>query len=166
MITRPLELEPRLSPPPRDLDFVAWVNVAVIVLFFSLLGSRFVLAPGLLVAVGDPGPGQLELPRYTGAVEGTEAASVVVSYREDNVILFEGGMYTLQELRKPMANYAKQHRDAVMLVQPDGQGSVQGLVNLILMARAVGFANVLLAGEPQPLEGPLPRSAPNSQTSK
>ena len=51
MITRPLDLQSRLSAPPRDLDFFAWVNVAVIALFFGLLGSRFVLAPGLPVGV-------------------------------------------------------------------------------------------------------------------
>jgi biopolymer transport protein ExbD len=153
MITRPLELESRLSPPPRDLDFVAWVNVAVIMLFFSLLGSRFVLAPGLPVGVGDPRG--LVLPQGAGTAESTGAASVVVSYRRENVILFEGGMYSLADLRKQMAVYARQHPGAVMLVRADRQVSLQDALDLIEMARSVGFANVLLASEPPAQASPL-----------
>lgn len=148
MITGPLELRSRLSSPPRDLDFFAWVNVGVIVLFFALLGSRFVLAPGLPVSVA--GDGDLVLPQMTGATESAGPASVVVSYRRDNVILFEGGKYTLPELRKHMEAYAKQHPGAVMLVRADRQVSMQAFLALCEMARQVGFANVLAAAE-QPL---------------
>jgi len=47
MITRPLDLASKLRPPPRDFDFVFLVNGGLIVMFFMLFGSRFVLAPGL-----------------------------------------------------------------------------------------------------------------------
>jgi biopolymer transport protein ExbD len=146
MISRPLELESRLSPPPRDLDFVAWVNVGVIVLFFSLFGSNFVLAPGLPVGVGEPGT--VVLPSIGSAGQGAGTASVVVSFRSDNVILFEGGMYSLPELRRHMAAYTKKHPGAVMLVQADRQVSVQAFADLCEMARSVGFVEVLLAAEP------------------
>jgi biopolymer transport protein ExbD len=147
MITRPLELESRLSPPPRDLDFVAWVNVAVIALFFGVLGSRFVLAPGLLIGVGSPGApaaGQTGL-----TAEG--AASVVVSYRRDNVILFEGGMYALPELRRQLENYVKKHPGAVMQVNADRQVSWQAILDLCDLAKSAGFAYVLM-----PTESPGP----------
>ncbi len=148
MITRPLELASRLSPPPRDLDFVAWVNVGVIVLFFSLFGSDFVLAPGLPVGVGEQGT--VVLPSVGPASYGAGTASVVVSYRSDRKILFEGGMYSLSELRKHMEAYVKDHPGAVMLVRADRQVSVQAFADLCEMARTVGFANVLLAAEPPP----------------
>jgi biopolymer transport protein ExbD len=138
MITRPLDLEARMSPPPRDLNFVAWVNVGLIVLFFSLLGSRFVLAPGLLI----------EMPAINPASTSTVATSVVVSYRRDNVILFEGGMYTLAELRSHMEVYARDNPGSVMLVRADRQVSAQALADLSAMATSVGFTRMLLAGEP------------------
>ena len=153
MITRPLELETRLSPAPRDLDFVAWVNAGVIVLFFTLLGSPFVLAPGL--PVGVDGQNTIEVPHVAGASEHSGAASVVVTYRRDNVILFEGGMYTLAELQKHMEVYAKSHAGAVMLVRADRQVSMQQFLDLCEMARTVGFANVLVAAEPQAAEDGL-----------
>ena len=154
MITRPLDLQSRLSPPPRDLDVVAWLNVGLIALFFGLLGSRFVLPPGLLVGVGESGAEVLPLVDRTLASESTNAASVVVSYRRDNVILFEGGMYSLAELRKHVEGYAKAHPGAVMLVHSDRQVSVQAILDLCVMARSVGFANVLLAWETQETAGP------------
>jgi biopolymer transport protein ExbD len=150
MITSPLELQSRLSPPPRDLDFFAWVNVGVIVLFFGLLGSRFVLAPGLPIGVA--ADSELVLPEVADAVANAGPASVVVSYRRKNVILFEGGKYTLPELRKHMEAYARQHPGAVMLVRADRQVSMQDFLNLCEMAREVGFANVIAAAE-QPSPG-------------
>ncbi len=145
MITRPLDLESRLSSPPRDLDFVAWVNVGVIVLFFALFGSPSVLLPGVPVGVAESGA--IELPSV-GATSGSAgAASVVVSYRRDNVILFDGGMYSLADLRKQMEGYVKKHPGAVMLVRADRQVSMQAFLDLCGMARSVGFASVLVAAE-------------------
>lgn len=145
MITRPLDLISRMSPPPRELNAVAWLNVGVIVLFFGLLGSRFVLAPGMAVGVGEPGT--IVLPVSGPASASPGAASVVVSYRRDNVILFEGGMYSLTELRKHLEGYAKGHAGAVLLVRADRQVSMQAFLELCEMAREVGFANVLVAAE-------------------
>ncbi|HWA26315.1 MAG TPA: biopolymer transporter ExbD [Lacunisphaera sp.] len=151
MITQPLELQSRLSSPPRDLDFFAWVNVALIVLFFSLLGSRFVLAPGMAVGVASPGERVIVLPEVSGAIASAGPASVVVSYTRDNVILFEGGMYNLGELRKHMERYVHEHPGAVMLVIADRQVSVQAFAELCTMAREAGFAHVQLAADqPQP----------------
>ena len=153
MITRPLELESRLSPPPRDLDFVAWVNVGVIVLFFGLLGSRFVLAPGLPIGVGEQDP--IVLPSVGASSGDPGPAAVVVSYRRDNVILFEGGMYALPELRKHMEGYVQKHPGAVMLVRADRQVSMQAFLDLCEMARSAGFAHVLVAAEPPAKESAL-----------
>jgi len=137
MITQPLDLESRLSPAPRDFTAVAWVNVGVIMLFFSLLGSRFVLAPGLLI----------ELPAVPAESLDAVPTSVVISYRRDNLILFEGGMYTLPELRKHLEVYAKAYPGSVLQVNADKQVSAQALTDLGLMATSVGFRHIILAGE-------------------
>jgi biopolymer transport protein ExbD len=154
MITRPLDLVARLSPPPRDLDFVAWINGGVIVLFFSLLGSRFILAPGPMIGVNG-GDQPFVLPNLQSEAELVGSSSVVVSFRRSNVILFEGGMYTLPELRRHLAGYAKDHPGAVMLVRADAQVSVQDFLALCDMARAVGFAGVQAAAEPPGQSGSL-----------
>ena len=148
MITRPLELQARLSPPPRDLDFFAWVNVGVVVLFFSLLGSRFVLAPGLLIGAGNEG---FQLPAGSGQQSAT-TASVVVSYRQDDVILFEGAIVKLPELKQRLEAYAKDHPGEILLLLADKHVSAQAVTDLSGMARSAGFAYVLMAGSETPAE--------------
>ena len=145
MITKPLELESRLSPPPRDLDFVSWVNVAVIFLFFSLLGSRFVLAPGLLMGTGND---NFTLPK-TGQPQLSRTASVVVSYRRDNVILFEGSIVKLPELKRRLEAYAKKRPGEVLLLIADKNVSLQAVSELSAMAQSVGFSYVQTANELQ-----------------
>lgn len=144
MITRPLDLQAKLSAPPRDADFFFWLNVGAVALFFSLLGSRFIQASGELVDTGGQ-PGQIVIPHAETA--NVTAASVVVSYRRDNMVLFEGGIYELRELHAPMERYAKQHPGSTMLVRVDRQVSAQGLIDLFDLARRAGFGQVLLAAE-------------------
>ena len=142
MITRPLELQGKLAAPPRDFDVFFWMNAGAVCLFFALLGSKFVLAPGLPVGVG---PG-FELPQTKGAVPG--AAEVVVSYRRDNMILFEGGIYELTNFKGVLERYAKEHKGATMIVRVDRQVSMQGFIDLCDLARAAGFGAVHVAAEP------------------
>jgi biopolymer transport protein ExbD len=148
MIARPLELQSKVSAPPRDLDVFFWLNAGVVCLFFALLGSKFVLAPGLPVGVG----AGFELPQTKGAVPG--AADVVVSYRRDNMILFEGGIYELANFKGVLERYARTHPGATMIVRADRQVSMQGFLDLCDLARTTGFANVLVAAEPGEASGP------------
>lgn len=143
MITQPLDLVSKLRAPPRDFDGFFWANGALIVLFFALLGSRFVLAPGMPVKVGEPAT--IELPEAAVAMQG--ATSVVVSYRRDEMILFEGGIYDIREFRPVLEAYAKKHPGATLLVRADRQVSIQGFTALCDLARAAGFVHVLLATE-------------------
>jgi len=143
MITRPLDLEARLNRAPRDLDVMHWISVAAVALFFSLAGSRFVLAPGLLV-----GKDEFALPRPGSAMRNLRTAPVVVSYRRDNVILFGGGVYKrLEEMRGPLESHAREHPGAILLVLADQQVSILSLTRLAEMALASGFAGVQLAGQ-------------------
>ncbi|HEX2860138.1 MAG TPA: biopolymer transporter ExbD [Lacunisphaera sp.] len=153
MITQPLELQSRLSRSPRDLDFFAWVNVGLIALLFGVLGSRFVLMP--VVPVGLKAE-TLELPRVEGTLEAAGRDSVVVSYHRDNVILFEGGIYGLTDLRQHLEAYQKKHPGAVMLVQVHRQVSAQAFLELCEMAREIGFAQVLVPVEQPSGETPTP----------
>lgn len=142
MITQPLELASKLRAPPRDFDVFFWANGALIALFFALLGSRFVLTSGEMVGVGAD---DFRLPEVGSATLG--AASVVVSYRRDEMLLFEGGIYDIREFRAELAKYAKAHPGTVLLVRVDRQVSMQGFLSLCDLAREVGCANVLVAAE-------------------
>jgi biopolymer transport protein ExbD len=148
MITRPLDLQAKVAAPPRDFDVLFWVNVGAICLFFTLLGSKFVLAPGLVVGAG----GGFSLPQAKSTAP--TAGDVVVSYRRDNMILFEGGVYELANLKPVLERYAKAHPRATMIVRADRQVSIQGFTELSDLAWAAGFGGVVLAAEPGVPTGP------------
>ena len=82
------------------------------------------------------------------------AATVVVSYRRDNMILFEGGIYEFSNFRPVLERYAQGHPGASLLVRFDRQVSMQGFTELCDLARAAGFETVLLATEPEGPEAP------------
>ena len=151
MITRPLDLESRLSRPSRDFDFVAWVNVGLIALFFVLLGSRFVQAPGLLVGASTE---SFDLPK-SESLQYSAAGSVVVSYRRDDVILFEGAIVKLPELRQRLAEHAKKHPSEVLLLLADRHVTLQAITELSSMAKSVGFAYVQTAAQTADPDGDL-----------
>ena len=133
MITRPLDLASRLSRAPRDLDVVHWASVAAILLFFSLVGSRFVLAPGLLLGRE---AGEFTLPRHGAGTQLLRTAPVVLSFRRDNVILFGGGVYKRRA---------------------DQQVSINSVTRLTELAMEAGFAGVQLAGRSEETSAPGPR---------
>ena len=150
MITRPFDLVSRLSAPPRDFNAIAWVNVGVIVLFFSLLGSRFVLAPGLLMKVDNQA---FALPAAPG-VQNVRTASIVVGYRRDDVIMVDGAIVSAAQLQDRLAAYARQHPGEVLLLIADRQVSVKALADLSAMATSVGFTYVHVATESPPTDAP------------
>lgn len=154
MITGPLELHSRLSPPPRNLDAFCWVSAGVVALLFGMIGSRFVLAPGFLVA---PGGAESSLPVAAGAQTLAETHAVV-SYRNDQAILFEGGRYSrLEDLRPALEKFARKNPGSVLLLVAERGVSLQGAADLSAMAGAAGFARVLVATEPSKSEGRGPR---------
>ena len=137
MIARPLNLEAHLRPPPRSLDWLFLVNVCVIMLFFTLFGSRFVLAPGLAITLPVMKPGTL-----------TDApASVVVSVSRANMVLFEDSLLTLPQLRTRFIEYTKGRKGLSLLVRMDRDVPTQTLVEIKEAAVAAGFDPVTMAAE-------------------
>ncbi len=153
MITRPLDLDSHLSRPPRDLDTVHWVSVACAALFFLLAGSRFVLAPGLLVADAP----DFKLMEVGPSGQNVRTAGEVVTYRRDNIILFQGAVYKrLIDLKKPLEQYAMKHRGEVLPVLADQQVSAQSVSQLVELAKVAGFGGVLLLGQTGETAGQSP----------
>ena len=82
----------------------------------------------------------------------------VVSYRNDQAILFEGARYSrLEALREDLEKFAKKHPGSVLLLVAERGVSLQGAADLSAMAGAAGFARVLVATEPPKGEAPVTR---------
>lgn len=150
MITRPLDLQSKLSPMARSFDGLFWLNVGVVVVFFTLLGSKFVLPYG--VAVGTDGGSML--PAAGNLAQGVAGPTVVVSYRSESIILFEDGIYSFTDLRAQMERYIKAHPGTVVLVRINAEAPVKAFIQISELAQTLGYAGVVLAADNQEKEKP------------
>lgn len=164
-LTKPLELEHVLSVPERRLDAAAMIDVLLIALLLSMLGSRFIFAPGMTIDLG------LDLP-ITSQVElagvPTEAVLTVkvLTAKRDNMYIFNGSIYTFKGLEQMFREYdgAHHHRStSILLIKADKTLSMDTFVKLVDMARMAQFSKVQLASEAQQPPGKFGESAINRE---
>jgi hypothetical protein len=143
MITRPLDLASKLRPEPRNFDLLFLVNGGLIVLFFSLFGSGFVLAPGL--------PGDFHLPVMPGAREGAVATTYTISLGRGGLIITNRGVLGLPQLRDWLKDAAKKTKRPVLNVLASTDVTFGDLIEVRTAAREAGFVDVVFGGQPLPI---------------
>lgn len=148
MITRPLELASRLKEPPRGLDWLFFVNLGLLVLFFALFGSRFVLAPGLGM--------DFRLPVVTGANANARPATHVISVINSGQIFTNDGLRQMSELAEWLKGQARATEAPLLLVRAGADVPTAVLADVASAARQAGFEMIWAAGEPA---GGSPRAA-------
>lgn len=148
MITRPLDLASRLRPEPRGFDALFYVNVGLLGFFFAVLGSRFVLAPGLGV--------DFQLPRLAGAAEGASQTLCVIRVLRSGQIVTDDGLLDLGQLRGWLKDRARRDRDrepTLLILASDGL-TLSGLAEIQTAAHDAKFRVVMGAEEAGPAPGP------------
>lgn len=141
MITRPLDLAARLRPEPRSFDFLFYVNVGLLGLFFALFGSRFVLAPGVGV--------DFRLPTVAGANANAIRATQVITVMSSGQIFTEHGPRRIEELEEWLSRQAKGSGEPRLLVRGDAGVPTSVLTAIASAAKKAGFIEVLwAAGDP------------------
>ncbi len=139
MITRPLDLASKLRPEPRNFDFLFLVNGALIVLFFSLFGSRFVFAPGLGI--------DFQLPRVPGSVLGAAQTTHYVSVKRGGMLFVaDQGQVSLPRLREWLKDQARVTKHPVLQINADAGVEMSVLAEIYTAAREANF-QVLEAAE-------------------
>lgn len=142
MIARPLELASRLRPEARNFDWLFFVNAGLIVMFFSLFGSRYVLAPGL--------PVTFRLPTAAGVEANAKAPSHVVDVVDAGQVLTNDGFRKLADLREWLMREAKGTKSPLLLVRGGADMPIAVLTEISSAASAAGFEVLLAASEPEP----------------
>jgi biopolymer transport protein ExbD len=145
MITRPLDVASHLSPPPRSFDGLFYVNVAVLALFFLLFGSRFVLAPGIVV--GEP------LPSLEGARASANRTTCHLRILSSGQILTDEGLLTQADLPSWLQKQGRRDKHAVLLLLATVDVPVGEITRIQSMAIGAGFAYVELAAQEPPAAG-------------
>jgi len=137
MITRPLDLASKLRPEPRNLDFLFFVNGGLIVLFFFLFGSRFVLAPGLA----------LDVQEIPGARAGAVQTTHRITVKQSGLIFTDSGPVDLIRLKAWFADQAKTVRQPSLLIIASSKVPQGNIAEIASAAYAVGFVKVQEAAE-------------------
>lgn len=145
MITRPLDLATRLRPPPRNFDLVFVVNGGLVLFFFALMGSRFVLAPGLGV--------DFQLPQVAGARAAAVRTTYNIAVKEGGLIIAANGSITKQALGEWLQAEGKVTKDPVLLVIADARVSWSELAEIASLANQAGFRVQWAADELSPKRG-------------
>ncbi len=141
MITRPFNFESRLKELPTRFDSIPFINVGLLGLFFVLLSSRFVLAPGIAI----------DLPTVEGVPRDVAAASRVLTLSESQgaeMLIFEGRMCTLESFKQLLEARKGEFESDVLLVRADRDVSLQLLAKVWALGAQAGFSRILLAAEP------------------
>jgi biopolymer transport protein ExbD len=140
MITRPLDLSARLRPPPKGFESLFYVNAGLIVLFFVLFGSRFVLSPGLGV--------DFDVPVVPAALQAAVSTDVVVAVKGRDMAFVGGAKVNFAGLEQQLTRQVDGRKGLRLLVQADAQLTTQDLTDIYDMARRAGFGAVQIAAEP------------------
>jgi biopolymer transport protein ExbD len=138
VITRPLDVASKLRPEPRNFDVLFYVNVVLIGVFFSLGGSRFILAPGLGV--------DFHMPVMNGA-----AAAAVTTDRYISVLpsgqIFADGLVNMNQLQEWLRAEAKKLKQPSLLVRASADVPIARLTEIVSAARSAGFTRVVWGAE-------------------
>lgn len=147
MISRPLDLASKLRPEPRSFDWMFYVNAGLLVLFFSLFGSRFVLAPGVTL-----------LPGISGADAQARPPTHYITVNDDRQILAGDGLRDVAGLaawlRQQAADWRAERTRAavepVLLIQSNERVNFDLVAQIVSAASEHGFAVQVAAVEPAP----------------
>ena len=142
MVTHPLDLNSKRRPPPRSFDWVFYVNVGIIVLFFSLFGSRFILSPALVVD-GTPFNAPVRPHNQISYVAGT----MVISIKANGQIFIESGLVSPTQLRAWLEEKIKSAPDASVLLRADASVPIEKILEISAMVTDAGFTHVSIPVE-------------------
>jgi biopolymer transport protein ExbD len=145
----------------RSLVLVApWVDAAILLVFFLLLTSRFVLQPGIRIRLP-------EAPFNAGASPYGLMAVVVVQegadgQGEEEILYFDDARYVLSQpeaidkLKAALSRAAHDRPSQPLILEADRLLRHGTLVSLINQASAAGIAEVYVASRPSVSGGEEP----------
>jgi biopolymer transport protein ExbD len=163
--TRPFDLQRFVEKTPHHWDFIPFVDLCLMGLFFALTFSRFVFAPGVSVDLpkvhGSDLTGSatvavltvLPLPQLKDA-SGNFTDPLTDGEPQGNLVVFDGEIFRVKFLEKKFSNYLKNSKvkDAVLLVKAHRHVELEEILQIFHMAQAGGFSAVQLAAQEEERE--------------
>ena len=144
MLSQPLELEQFIRTEPKTtLEVVPIIDLVVIVVFFGLFGSPFVVPAGV----------EVDLEVNESLVTGV-GVTAVLTVKRDNMLLFEGQNLKLHQFEEKARAYLQGKDNAVLLLRLDPDIKIDTFFQISAEAKKAGFSKVHVAGEKEVLDIP------------
>jgi len=142
------QFRPRNRRTHGFIDTTPLVDIVLLLFFFFISQSGFVLQPGIRV----------RLPASEFA-DGAPYSGLVVTISQEGLVFFNDERTTLEGLASAFERSAHERADATLLIQADGRVRHESLIRIYNMARSAGILDVVLAnrlppGQPQPQARP------------
>ena len=135
-LTEPLALRLHLKETNLSLEWVPFLDALLIALCFGFLGSPFITAPGV----------ELALPRVHHLDRNATVRVLTVAH--NGMIIFEDQVLSLNEF-KAQAKQNDDNANVTLLVKMGKDVSVQTLSAICDAARTSGYLKVQIAAEPE-----------------
>ncbi len=124
-----------------SLDYVALFDILLIALMFTLLGSRFIIAPGLSME-------SATMPTTSdtnGAI--TDAELSVLNAKSPTMLIYDGAIFNIDSFVAKMRKAKAPRANSVLLIKADKSVSAQAIIEIANAAKAGGFTKIQLAAK-------------------
>ena len=118
-----------------EMNITPLIDIVFQLLIFFLITTTFVQNPGI----------DVELPKAHTQPGKEQTENVIVAITEDGMIIHEGRSVSMEELGGRLADHFQQRPTAVVIVQADTDTSHGQVVEVMDLAREVGFAQLAIA---------------------
>lgn len=139
---RSFNMATHLKAPDGGSQFLPLIDLLCIALFFGLLFTRLVVAPGVQISLPQS---ELRMPQSKGQV-------AVLTIQNSSMLLFSGGVYQAEGIETAFRERVSRAGDApiTLLIKASGQLPLQSLLDICAQAEGAGFSQIDLAANKTP----------------
>jgi biopolymer transport protein ExbD len=123
-----------------EVNLTPLIDVVFNLLIFFLITTTFVQNPGI----------EVDLPKATDAPVQPQADSVIIAVTDAGRLIHEGRAVSLEELEQRLSQHHEQRENAMIIIQADARTPHGSVVEVMDLARRVGFADLAIATEAEP----------------
>ena len=120
-----------------EINLTPLIDVVFILLIFFLITSTFVQNPGL----------EVQLPKASSAPPSTDQSSIVITVTDQGRIIHHGEAVAIDELEIRLKNLHEKSPEQLIVVQADQATQHGQVVEVMDLARKVGFNMLAIATE-------------------
>ena len=118
-----------------EINLTPLIDIVFQLLIFFLITTTFVQNPGI----------DVELPKASAQPRQGEPETVIIAVTEDGRIVHEGRVVSTEELTTRLEEHHRQRPSAMVIIQADTNTSHGKVVDVMDIARTVGFQALAIA---------------------